>query len=55
MVAEKGATAQAVEGSSGQAEEGATSEAEEDTREGLESFDMTLHGWVSIKVRLHLQ
>ncbi|KAL6218714.1 hypothetical protein ACLB2K_011923 [Fragaria x ananassa] len=46
VVAEKGATTQAVEGSSGQTEEGATSEAEEDIREGLESFDMTLNGWL---------
>ena len=51
----KGATAQAVEGSSGQAKEGAIAQAEEDTHEGLESFDMTLNDWVSIKLRLHLQ
>ncbi|KAL6211237.1 hypothetical protein ACLB2K_016464 [Fragaria x ananassa] len=43
---EEGGTAQVVEGSSGQAKEGATSEAKEDTREGLESFDITLNGWL---------
>ncbi|KAL6225368.1 hypothetical protein ACLB2K_004218 [Fragaria x ananassa] len=44
VVTKKGATVHAGKGTPVVAEKGATSEAEEDTREGIESFDMTLHG-----------